>query len=227
VRDAVLRAIFGFIALSPALLVAVLAYPRLSDGVAQSKAAPVPSAMIAGVQLDPERYRYAAGQLEKTTPANGEGGMEAAEAARYAGAGTKDVAGRLRTALTADPASARGWMLLAEATVATDPVMASSALAQSFLLAPNDYYLAYRRANDAAQNWDRLGSDAQRMAIRQVHTLWDQEGAHPLIRPLLLTSAGVALVNRTFADDKDDLRALNRWLATDRLRRPTVVHPWP
>jgi hypothetical protein len=212
----VLRSAVGLLAFLPALALAILAVPRLEDGIANERAIPVPNSLIRESALRPEDYRRAATVLANVDAHDGDSQVLAAETEWHAGAPAAVVAAKTEAALTYAPASLRGWLLLAE--VASNPARQAAALSQTFVLAPYDYYIARRRTRDAARQWDTLDADTRDMALRQVQLLWDDEALHPLILPMLQTDADGALVGRAFAQRRSDLRSLNRWVSAERRR---------
>lgn len=182
--------------------------------------------MIAGTVLQRSIYAQAAIELAQADARDGDAQLESAEASLYAGAKKAAIVSRIIAGLRLAPSSARGWLLLSEVTERTQPALAGAALSQSFLLAPYDFYLAGRRANDAAKQWATLDPETRSMAQRQTERLWDEGDLRGYIRPLLTSDAGTALVNRSFASRRTDQRLINRWLEVQRLRYPSVVRPW-
>jgi hypothetical protein len=203
-------------AILPGLLMIGAALPLLRDGSAWSEAAPVPSRMIERRVLLPMAYRNAAEALAYADDRDGDAQMAGAEAAIHAGASRAGQIGRLERAVLDTPASARGWTLLSEALSDVDRRRAAKALSQAMTLGPYDYWLAAARAEDAAAWWDVLDDDTRAAALRQTRLLWSEPGLRPGLLRLLSTRRGAALVQRTFAADPDDLRALNRWVSAAR-----------
>ncbi len=57
-------------------------------------------------------------------------------------------------------------------------------------------------------------------ALLQAHDLWEEPSLRDQIRPVLFSQDGVALMARAFAGRPRELRAMNRWLAMQRLVDP-------
>jgi hypothetical protein len=119
----------------------------------------------------------------------------------------------IRSGLRAAPASARGWTLLAKAQSSANPVMAAAALSQAQLIAPNEFWLMGPRARVAASLWPHLDATTQEKAKAQVRLLWQDWRLHAELLKLLGTPDGVRLVSQAFRGHRDELRAMNRWVA--------------
>lgn len=140
-----------------------LAVPHFEDGRAQDAAIPIPNYMIAQTAVPKAAYRAAEIALARANAADGEAMIARAEAALRAGAKPADVIPDLEQALTHQPASARGWTLLADAWAPTDKKKAANALALALELAPKNYWLSGMRAQAAAQLWEDLDADAKKV----------------------------------------------------------------
>jgi len=212
------RNIFLFL---PAIGLAWPAVPHFLDGRVWDAAIPVPNSMIAQIALPKAAYRSAAQALAGASRDDGEATILRAEAALRGGAKPGDEISRLEQGLRHQPASARGWTLLADALAETGQrKKAAAALSLALQLGPNDYWLAGMRARAATPLWDDLDADARASALAQVRLLWDEPLLHRELRPLLSTPDGVALAALAFQGRHDELRAMNRWLAMDRIRHP-------
>jgi hypothetical protein len=199
--------------LLPALALGTSAWAHFADGVAVDAAIPVPVYMIQQIAMPKVAYEDAAAALSKADARDGEAAVARAEAALHGGAMSADGAALLVQALTQEPASARGWTLLAEAQEPADKKSAARALSQALLLAPRDYWLIGARAQDSARLWAELDRDTQALALEQARMLWEVPELRDQLRHLLTTPKGVALVAKAFAGREDELRTMNRWLA--------------
>lgn len=206
----------------PAAALAYLAFPHFLDGAALDAAIPVPNYMIAQIAMPKSAYAEAETALGRADPSDGEAQIERAEAALRAGATPGSQVPRLIRGVTLEPASARGWTLLAYAWAPADRVKAANALAMALELAPKDYWLAGMRSEAAAMLWPQLDPDAQASALAQMRLLWEEPLLRGRLRKLLTSKTGVALVTRAFSGQQDEVREMNRWLAVERRRHPIV-----
>jgi hypothetical protein len=204
--------------LLPAALLVAAAVPHFQSGRAIDTAYPVPAYTVMNIALPANAYRAAADVLASANADDGRTSIERAEIASLAGAPQNEVVSLLEDGLARTPASVRGWALLAEQTAAGDRARAGKALAHSLLLGPYEYYVMAKRARAAAQLWDVLPSDGSSAALEQARRLWTESALNQEIPSLLTIRGGPELITRAFHDDPEDLRALNRWLATERRR---------
>lgn len=214
------RAFVAFLLLIPAVALAWLAFFHMRDGAAVDAAVPVPNYMIAAIAMPNAAYVDAALALETADPRNGEAAVERAEAIMHSGAAKARVAAILADGLSREPASARGWTLLCEAELRSDKKAAARALGQALVLAPRDYWLMEARVQDAALLWPALDPDMQAMALRQTRLLWEEPELRRELLQLLRAPEGVAITARAFANDEDQIRAMNRWLSRERSENP-------
>jgi len=199
------------------LLLFLGALPHFRNGWTIDQALPVPSYMIAGRALPPSAYVHAAITLHAANHADGTSHIAGAEAALDSGAPGATQIGELESALTATPASVRGWLLLAQARQAAgDRRGAAQALSEALILAPYDYWVAEKRLLLATQLWSNLDPDSQDAAIRQVRLMWSEPKLHPQLLDFAGSREGAALTDRAFAGDRDDLIAINRLLSAAR-----------
>ncbi len=212
---------FGTLLSLPGILIIVLGLGPLRDGLAVDGAIPVPMYMIQQAPLSKSAYQRAARALGAANASNGQAAIFAAEAKMRAGDAPVAQIPELNRALTNSPADARGWMILSDAYATVDPKRAASALGQSLLLAPYDYFLAEPRAARAASLWAHMDSDTRDMAARQTLLLWESPDLQPTVRILLRTPTGVDLVKRSFKHHQTELRDMNRWLFIQRQRDAT------
>ena len=65
--------------------------------------------------------------------------------------------------------------------------------------------------------WNALDADGRTSVLRQVHPIWSEKLLHKEMAPLIASPGGAALVQRTFADSPEDIRAIDRMLARERM----------
>ncbi len=209
--------------LLPAVFLSFVAAPRFLSGIAIDEAFPVPDYMMMDVDLPRSAYAAAAVTLALADDEDGQVWIQQAEATALSGASSGDVIPRLVKGLARSPTSARGWTLLAEQTTAQDPRRAAAALAMALYLGPYDFWLAGRRARTAAALWNTLSEEGRQAALRQVSLLWSEPLLNQEIRPVLTTRAGVELMTHALWNEPEQLRALNRWIASQR-RKVSIEH---
>ena len=208
-----LQLVESVLLLLPALALGTSAWAHFADGVAVDAAIPVPVFMIQQIAMPKVAYVDAAAALSKADVRDGEAAVARAEAALHGGASPADEVPLLVQGLTQEPASARGWTILAEALEPTDRGGAARALSQGLVLAPRDYWLIGARAQDSARLWGELDRDTQALALEQARMLWEVPELRDQLRHVLTSPKGVALVAKAFAGREDELRTMNRWLA--------------
>jgi hypothetical protein len=211
----------GILLLLPAILLACFGVVGLRNGTAEDAAVPVPIYMVAQVPMARAAYADATAALAHADRRNGEAIITRAEAEWHVSAPPTEVASLLTAGLMEEPASARGWTLLSEVLVVTDKLKAADALTQALVLAPREYWLIEARARDAAILWPELGNDSQAMALEQARMLWKEPVLRNQLRLILQTPEGVSIINQAFADQPDEIRAMNRWLRRERERETT------
>jgi hypothetical protein len=199
--------------LLPALALGYAAWAHFADGVAVDAAIPVPVFMIQQIAMPKVAYEDAAVALERADARDGEAAVARAEAGLHGGASPDNEVALLTHGLMQEPASARGWTILAEAQEPADKKSAARALSQALVLAPRDYWLIGARAQDSARLWPELDRDTQALALEQTRMLWEVPDLRDQLRHLLTSPKGVALVAKAFAGREDELRTMNRWLA--------------
>lgn len=207
---------FRVLLLLPPVALLLAAIPRFQTGLAVDAVFPIPIYAVMNVRLPAETYRAAANILASANEADGVTHLQRAEIASLAGGAAPAVTGLLRDALARSPSSSRGWMLLAEQSRETDPKAAAAMLMHSITLGPYEFYLVWRRARDAALLWDTLSPESQEIALRQAHLLWTVRELNGDLLPLLSTAEGAEIVARAFRDETEEMRALNRFVATAR-----------
>ena len=200
------------------LLLIILAYPRLKSGIALEAAFPVPDYMTSDVPLPRDAYRAAATALSHVGKEDGRSKLLAAETTIFVGRDPLAVEQALRYALSRMPASARGWLVLAERLSFRDRKGAASALTRSLSLGSFESALMGRQARLAARLWDDLSDHPRRTVLRQVETLW----ATPLLRselsPLLAVDGGGDLIARAFLHSPKTHQAVIEWVDGHRQR---------
>lgn len=200
--------------LLPGIFLAGYGFAHIRDGIALDRAIPVPVYMVAGTPLPRAAYIEAAKALEGANPRDGIAALSRAEANLRAGASMARVSQIVVQGLWREPASARGWTLLAETYYPTDKTLAALALSQALLLAPRDYYLARPRALDAALLWAYLDADTRALAISQARLLWQEPTLRSELIGLAKTAAGASLLTRALKPD--EIRLLNRTIAGEQ-----------
>ena len=201
----------------PVLLITVLAAPRFLGGLAQDAAVPYTSRMIINDPLKKSDYTDAADLLAHTSPSDGESRVMRALAMWHAGSGGASVVPVAEDALARSPASARGWILLAEELRGRSPETAVSALSLGIMLAPREYYLVAPRIRAGAPLWNGLSPRAQDVLMNDARLVSIDPNLEPALRDVLRVPGGPALISRAFTGRPQDLRALNRALARKRL----------
>lgn len=205
--------------LLPAILLALLAAPKFLAGRALDAAFPVPVYVAMNVPLPVASYGEAAARLDRARDADGGMALIQAELLALQNAPGARVSALAGQGLSATPASARGWLVMAESQRDSNPALAGRALGMALGLAPYDYWIAGRRATDAARLYPRLRGETQAMAERQAQMLWDEPRLRPQLLTVLASPGGSDLVMASFRARPDDLRALNRWVARERRDR--------
>jgi len=201
--------------LVPAIVLGAFGSEQLRDGMARDAAVPVPLYMVEQVSMPTAAYREAAEALSRANTRNGEALLQRGEALLRTFAPAATVVAIAERGLLRQPASARGWTVLAEALMVSDKAKAAKALLQALILAPRDYWLVAVRAQDAALLWDQLDSDSRQMAIGQARMLWQEPDLHPMLFKFLKTPVGTAFETKAFAGEPDEIRAMNRWVRTE------------
>ncbi len=124
----------------------------------------------------------------------------------------------LTDGLSKSPASARGWALLGEQLLPIDRRKAASDISIALELAPSNFLLSGRLLRDAGAVWDILPEDSRRVATNIAPNLWISPDLRPYLRSVLSTPGGVQMLTEAFRDSPEDLRALNRFVAEERLK---------
>jgi hypothetical protein len=214
-------ALASFVFVLPAIGLAYGALLHLGNGLARDAAVPVPAYMVARVTMPKLAYQEAVRALGAADPRDGDAHIARGEAAMMAGMKTPQRISDLSDGLRQAPASARGWVLLAESAAPADSGKAARYLGQALLLAPDDYWLALPLAQDAARLWPQLDAAARNRAVAQARLLWSEPMLRRQFPPLVSTPNGVALIWRAFAYQPGEMSDINRWLA---LQRRTLSH---
>jgi hypothetical protein len=205
-----------FALLLPAIAILFAAAPRLVSGLVLEAAFPAPAYMQMNLALTKDYYAAVAQILSHAPSSDGGAQLWRAEALLRSGrpAEAEPVAA---AALARDPASARGWIVLSETLQKSDPQKSAAALVLSLELAPREYFLMPPQMNAGAPLWRYLPPNAQDRLVEDAQWLIGIEQLRPALRDLLATDGGSALVTRALAGHPDELRALNRSLARERM----------
>lgn len=209
------RIILCLVALVPIALLAD-APIRLQDGLALDAAVPVPTMMIAQVRMPERAYANAQRVLAGADDRDGTAVIARTEAAIHAGAPALSVVPDLEKGLVAQPASARGWLLLSHIYADRDRPKAARCLAIALQLAPHNYWLAGSLARQSAALWPLLDAASQSRALDQARVLWREPTLRPQLRVLLASAGGSALVTRAYSTDPLEITFINRWLSYER-----------
>ncbi|MBI3678414.1 MAG: O-antigen ligase family protein [Proteobacteria bacterium] len=205
----------------PALLIAMVAIPRLASGLALEAAFPVPTYMAMNVSLPPNSYSAAADVLVHADPSDGEAQIARGEAVLLSHRKSLHAAESILSAGLAEaPMSARGWTLLAMALGPDHPQRAAAALDLAFELAPHDFWLVGLREKAGAPIVPYLSQETRAALFRETLLLWSDPQFHPLIDRLLREKGAPQMFGQAFASQPDELRALNRMIARERLNLP-------
>ena len=202
----------------PIVLVLVAA-PRFVSGLATEAAFPIPIYLSMNVRVPTESYRIARDRLMRADPSDGDAKIAQAEAGIYSGANPISTVQILEEGLSLAPASARGWMLLAEQSAHSDTKRAALALTVSLELDEFDYWLVDRRIRDAALLWHVMPVAGKGYTFRQIRLIWQTPILRARIEPLLAEQGVAAIFSRAFAGDRETLRAINRWRAASHRSR--------
>lgn len=212
----------------PAILL-LLGVPRLIEGVGTERALPAVNAAVAGERLPIARWQLAAHDLAVTMPENGDGLIRRAETVFLAANGNAEGLAQARSVvvdgLTRAPMNPRGWTLLCEIDARIAPADAPRCMDTGFFVAPFDWFVARRRALLAADLWPTLDSDVQGAAARRIRLMWESDrwDDHRVKFALLdvyRAPNGAALLTAGFKDDREQLRAFNRWVIEELMYGP-------
>jgi hypothetical protein len=203
--------------LVPVALLAV-AIPHLIDGLAVEAAYPAPLYLAMNEPQSLEAYTDAANSLDFGMRADGDRLIDEGEIISLAGGKRGRVVDMVADGLTRSPASARGWAVLAEQTLPADRQKAAKDVGIALELAPSNFLLSGRLLADAGAVWDLLPKDSQQVAVNIAPNLWVEPSLRRYLRPVLRSSGGVQLLTEAFHDSPEDLRALNRFVAEQRLK---------
>jgi hypothetical protein len=206
--------------LSPPILLLFAALPRLISGAALEAAFPVPAYMEVGRGLPIKTYSATERILAGADEADGDAQIARSHAAYLSGESGPKIIAMVENGLSREPSSAAGWTLFAVLSTPIDRTRAATALSVALELAPREYYLAAWQARTAAPLWADLSADARENAARQMRLLWSDHTLRHQIRSVLAVPGGSALVTYAMRDNPDELRALNRMVARQRLRLP-------
>jgi len=214
--------------LVPVFLI-VLAVPRLVEGIGLERARIAYEAAIDERPLPASVYQDAADAMSDVMADDGDALIERAELTELASNGRPAELHKARDlvidGLLRSPVNPRGWTLLCQIDIYVSPTDASRCMDTAFFIAPFDWFLAPRRAVLAAYLWPQLDADVRAAAARRVRLMWeaDEWPDHRLKRSLYdvyRAPNGPALLTAGFEGDKDEMRALNRWLLRRQMYGP-------
>jgi hypothetical protein len=203
--------------LAPAALLAV-AIPQLVDGLALEAAYPAPVYLQMNAPQSQEAYTDAATSLDFGARADGDRLITEAEIISLAGGQRAKVVSMVVEGLSRSPASARGWAVLGEQLMNVDRQKATTDIGIALELAPSNFLLSGRLLRDSGAVWDLLPADSRSVAINIAPNLWANVDLRRYLRPVLSTPGGVQMLTEAFHDSPEDLRALNRFVAEERLQ---------
>jgi hypothetical protein len=211
----------GAVLLAVPILLLCLAAPRLGAGAALERVSPVIHRMRTRTPMPPGAPLGAAALLahERADPeAMGWRGemLAAAPADRTR---LVSAAAILEGVLLETPANLRAWTSRCETLADLGRPDAARCLEQALALGPYDFFVAHRRVSLAARLWPALDAQAREAAVRQVKLLWR---APPLRDDLALATYAPderALLQRSFADEPETIRDINRYVTLSQLNR--------
>jgi hypothetical protein len=203
--------------LMPVGLVAI-ALPQLVDGLALEGAYPAPVYLLMNAPETQREYADAATSLDFGVQADGDRAIAEAEIISLAGGQRQRVKDLLIQGLSRSPASARGWTLLGEQLLSEDRRKAANDISIALELAPSNFLLSGRLLRDSGEVWDLLPGDSRQVAVNMAPNLWNQVDLHQYLRAVLATRGGVQMMTEAYRDAPEDLRALNRFVAAERLK---------
>lgn len=208
-------AICVWLACAGALL--VLGGALLVAALPQAAAAPVPVFLTMDVWLPHETYVAAAQRLSGAMPWDGQAQLALAEARLLAQGADEPALQAIRSGLMAQPASSRGWSLLAEWQV-RHKQDGAPALAMAQTLAPFDFYNSARRMRLAAVLWPSLDGPQREIATRLLRASWQCDAMRSWLPRLMAADGAATLFDRAFGGDPATLRAFNRWAILRRMK---------
>ncbi len=217
-KDAARRWLARLILLGPAIAVTFAAVPRLVSGLALEAAFPPTAYMVINIAMPEHTYAQSAQILSHASLGDGETQLLRAEAAERTRPKSPDAVIPLaERALSYAPADARGWIVLAEALRPQDPRKAAAALTLAIELAPREYFLIVPRVLAGAPLWAYLPQETRDTLLGDARFLVQDRNFHAALRSLLAVEGGPQLVTRALAGHPDQIRALNRELAHERM----------
>jgi hypothetical protein len=195
----------------PAALLVMTGVREFRDGWNRDQTLPIPNYLILGRIVSPADYQRAVQPLSQTDRANGENVIAQAEAAIDGGAAPASQISLIEKGLTASPASARGWLLLAFAAHGRNDALAREAAGMGFLLGPADYWLVKIRLKCALTMWPILKPETRDLALTLVRQTWEEPKLRFALLSLLTSADGAHLVTQAFQNRPGDLLAVNHW----------------
>jgi hypothetical protein len=202
----------GILFLVPILFLVWAAIPRLWSGLVWDAAYPATDNIpLNFAPIEGQGYADVAAILSRADARDGTAHIIRAEALFHAGVAPSVYLPVLEEGLAARPASARGWTLLANAELQSNPDRATNALAMALRLAPLDYRIVEQRSRAGAALWRRLGAAEREILFTQTRLLWsDPVLQEHILNRVLLMPGGPELIGAAFAEMPEELRAINR-----------------
>jgi hypothetical protein len=199
--------------LVPPLLLLPVAALRFVSALSVNESFPTSTYIAMNIAQPAQAYRDAAEKLMSVDPSDGEDHIIQARAMALAGESAGDVIPVLQDALTHSPSDIDGWTSLAEETAKIDKAQAAEILSLALLLGPDDYWSAPRRAALAVDLWPYLDAEGKQNALSQIRLLWEDVSLRRHLESFLAQPSGGELMKRAFAQNPDEIRAMNRWIA--------------
>jgi hypothetical protein len=205
----------------PALL-ALLAVPRLAQGLNVAEFHRVIDQGLLGERLPAIQYRAAADQLATASPDDGESLTDRAQVLALSApndpATLSEARGIVVQALRDEPSNPVGWLLLCQIDAGRQPASAAGCLDNAFAVAPYDWYTADRRMLLTASEWPYLNERARNKAVSLILPMWNivwpinNYTLRGTLYELSFTENGRQLLRAGFAGHRDDLREFNRYI---------------
>jgi len=202
----------------PPTLLAWLALPRFSAGLAMLGAPPIVSQRLAGAAITPSMSMEAEHAFSRALASDGESELWRAEL--LAVRASRDVLAlkEARTlaldGLSKYPASPRGWTVLCEIEIGIERSKAAECMDTAFYVGPFDWFVVKRRTLLAAYLWPQLDRDTQEAAARQLKRIWEDQRLRTIAYDASREPNGAGLVSAAFHGDTSTMSAFERGLAT-------------
>lgn len=193
----------------------VVAVFRFQSGLHTEAAFPAPIFLLTDSPLPQRAYKQTAQYLLQADHNDGISQAFAAEALAEAHALPSLVTSVAIRSVRDDPSSARTWCLVARGDFEQGKMGAGAdALDLALILGPFDYWAIGCRVRVAARYWSALSPQARQEAQRQARLMWEEKELRPQIVWLIGTPGGSNLLTRALSSSPEEIRALNRWYAS-------------